>query len=328
MKTYSLYVAAASFLVATPAIAGKGVPANQEIFYRAPAGKGTQLVAAARDGSNVSSLFTGTGSLYFNYDVGSADSGVIVIGTRAGELQLLTYAKNSSGVFARTGLSTLLTGVSSGAAVDLSPDGTRIAYRGADGTRLMVYTIADESNVEWSVGPWAWDFAWVRGGASIALLQQNSPTDGRSHLYEVTGPGQRNEILNMRYMDRVEVSRTAGDVLLLSYNSEDGQQTFVGTWRMPSANVDGTITPGAWVNPSLAGRAVSSRGVLSCDDSYLLYGSAGPAGQQTWYTRTLPSGADQLISKAGANAEPQSWSSCLTPQNTTSDAFDFREVPQ
>jgi hypothetical protein len=332
MRSSRFYFAA--FLLVTSGMAVAGKPTvgakPQEIFYRAPAGKGTQLVAAARDGSNVSSLFSGTGSLYFNFDVGAqpgSSGGTIVIGTRAGELQLLTYAKNSSGAFARTGLTTLLSGISSGTSVDLSPDGNRIAYRAGDGTHLRVYNITDHSDVEWSAGPWAWDFAWARGGASIALLEQTNPVDGRSHLYEVTGPGQRTEILTNRYMDRVEVSRTDGNLLLLSYNSEDGQQTFVGTWRMPTANEDGTTTPGAWINPAIVGGGTTfvSRGVLSCDDSYLLYGGSGPAGQQIWFTKTLPSGTPVQITKVGSNAEPQSWSSCA-PSTTANDAFQFREV--
>jgi WD40 repeat protein len=258
------------------------------------------------------------GSLYF--DVGSQDSGVMIVSTPTGELQKLTYAKNSSGIFARTGLTTLLSGLPRATALDLSPDGNRIAYRGGDGTHLMVYSISDGSIVEWSSGPWAWDFAWTHGGASIALLEQTNPVDGRSHLYELTGPGQRTEILNMRYMDRVEVSRTDSTLLLLSYNSEDGQQTFVGTWRMPSG-----ATAGTWVAPSLAGRSVSNRGVFSCDDKYLIYGSSGHAGAQEWYARALPAGADLIINKVPSNAEPQSWSSCVAATTATGDAFQFRQ---
>ena len=333
MRSSRLYFAAV--LLVTGGVAMSAKPSAgakpQEIFYRAPAGKGTQLVAAARDGSNVSSLFSGTGSLYFNFDVGAqpgTSGGTIVIGTRTGELQLLTYAKNSNGVFARTGVTTLLTGITSGAAVDLSPDGNRIAYRAGDGTHLRVYTISDGTDVEWSTGPWAWDFAWARGGASIALLDQTDRVDGRSHLYEVTAPNQLSEILTMRHMDRVEVSRTDGNVLLLSYNSEDGQQTYVGTWQMPTVNLDGTTTPGAWINPAIVGGGTTfvSRGVLSCDDSYLLYGGSGPAGQQIWFTKTLPSGSPVPITKVGSNAEPQSWSSCTSTATTISDAFEFREV--
>lgn len=323
MKSFHFCLAATLIMVTHAGIAATPAPAKpQEIFYRTGAGKTTQLVAAARDGTNVSSLFTDSGTLFFSFDVGSADSGSIVVGTRSGELQLVTYAKNSSGVFSRTGVTTLLTGIPQGTAVALSPDGTRIAYRGGDGTHLMVYTIADRTNAEWSVGPWAWDFAWARGGGSIALLEQSNPIDGRSHLYEVTGPGQRSDILNLRKIDTVETSHTDGDVLLLSYNSEDGQQTLVGTWRLPSATV-----LGGWVSPRLAGRTVANRGVLSCDDGYLIYGSSGSAGQQTWYTRTLPSGSDLLMSKVGANAIPRSWSACPTAI-TTNAAFQFRVVPQ
>lgn len=314
--------------LASPLQAGKpGSSQPQEIFFRASTGKGTQLVAAARDGSNVSTLFTDSATLYFGYDVGSADSGVIILGTRAGELKLLTYAKNSAGVFAQTSVRTLRTGIASSSAVDLSPDGTRIAYRDATDGALMVYNIADGTTTEWSRGPWAWDFVWARGGGSLVLLEQSNPDDKRSHLYEIVTPGERVEILNRHYMAAVEVSRTDGNVLLLSYNSEDGQQTFVGTWRMPMSNADGTSAPGEWLNPSLAGRSVASRGVLSCDDSYLLYGGAGPAGQQMWFTKTLPSGPDTQISKAGANAIPQSWSRCPTPATTAGDALIFRKVP-
>lgn len=337
MKKRHLYFAGALLVTSGVAVAAKpvtGGAAPQEIFYRAPAGKGTQLVAAARDGSNVSSLYAGTGSLFFNFDMGSqpgSSSGKIVIGTRTGELLLLTYAKNSNGVFAPIGQPrTLLTGITSGAAVDLSPDGDRVAYRAGDGTHLRVYTISTGTDVEWSTGPWAWDFAWARGGASLALLEQSNPTDGRSHLYEVTAPGARSEILNMRYMDRVEVSRIDGNVLLLSYNSEDGQQTFVGTWRMSTTGLDGNTTPAYWVNPAIVGGGTTfvSRGVLSCDDSYLFYGGSGPAGQQIWFTKTLPSGTSVQITKVGSNAEPQSWSRCASAATSASDAFQFREVPQ
>ncbi len=319
MKTYRLCLAVILLVTTASVTAAKpSAPKAQEIFYRALSGKNTVIQAAARDGSNVSTLYSGAGPLLF--DVGSQDSGVIIVSTPAGEIQKLTYAKNSSGVFTRTGLTTLVSGLPRPATVELSPDGSRIAYRSGDGTHLMVYDMNDQSNTEWSSGPWAWDFVWARGGASIALLEQTDPIDGRSHVYEVTGPGQRSEMLNMRYMDRVEASRTDGNVLLFSYNSEDGQETFVDTWRMPS-----DVAPGAWVTPAIVGGGSTfvSRGVLSCDDGYLIYGGSGPAGQQIWYTQTLPSGSSVLISKVGSNAEPQSWSSC-TAAATPNDAFQFR----
>ena len=298
----------------------------QEVFFRAPYGKGTQLVATARDGSNLSRLFEDSGNLYFGFDVGSADSGVIVIGTRAGELKLLRYAKNNSGVFARTSVTLLQSGINPGSAVDLSPDGTRIAYRAATGGALMVFNIGDGSTTEWLRGPWAWDFVWARGGASLILLEQSNPIDRRSRLYELTGPGQATEIFNHRRLDAVEVSRLDGNELLLSYNSDDGKAK-VGTWRMPTTSAEGTALPGEWIVPSLAGRDAAFKGVLSCDDKYLLYGGAGPAGQQIWLTKTLPSGADDPIAKAAANAIPQSWSGCPTFAASQSSVLEVGEVP-
>lgn len=336
MKFTRLCLATALLATTAPVSAGKPPPTAskpQEIFYRAPNGKGTQLVAAARDGSNVSSLYSGTGSLYFNFDVGSqpaaGGSGKIVLGTRAGELVLLTYARNSNGAFVATGTQVLRTGLTSAPALDLSPDGDRIAYRAGDGTHLRVYTISTGTDFEWSAGPWAWDFAWARDGASIAMIEQTDPVDHRSHLYEITAPGARQEIFTNRYMDRVEASRTDSNVLLISYNSEDGQQTFIGTWRMPSTSTGGSTTPGSWINPAIVGGGTTavSRGVLSCDDSYLLYGGSGPAGQQIWFTKALPSGTPLQITKVGSNAEPQSWSSCSEASAAGTGAFDFREVP-
>lgn len=320
MTRHRLYFTAVLLATSAPSISAVTSPQAQEIFYRAPAGRGTQLVAAARDGSNVSSLLKSDASLYFSFDVGSRDSGVVAVSTQAGELQLLTYAKNSTGVFATTSVRTLVTGIPRAAALDLSPDGTRIAYRGGDGTKLMVYTIADGTNVEWDSGTYVWDLAWARNGASIVYID-HAASGNPTHLYEVTAPHQITDVLDKPYMDQVEVSRTQGDVLLLSYTGDDGQQSLIGTWQLPSAT-----SAGGWVNSSLAGRAVANRGVFSCDDHYLIYGSSGHAGAQTWYTRDLPSGADLLINKVGANAEPQSWSSCaaVSPAN---DPLQFR-IPQ
>jgi hypothetical protein len=298
----------------------------QEIFYRAPYGKGTQLVATARDGTNLSRIYEDSGSLYFGFDVGSADSGVIIIGSRTGELRLVQYARNSSGVFGRTNVTTLLSGISLGSPVDLSPDGNRIAYRAATGGALMVYNLTDRSNTEWLRGPYAWDFVWARDGESLVVLDQSSQPDRRSRLYELRSPGQAIEILNHRRLDAVEVSRLKSDELLLSYNSDDGS-AHVGTWRMPIASSDGATSPGEWIVPSLAGRNAAFRGVFSCDDKYLIYGGSGPSGQQIWLTKTLPSGADVAISKAAANAIPQSWSRCATPPASSGSALEFREVP-
>lgn len=301
---------------------------KQEIFFRVPDGKGTKLVAAARDGSNVSTVYRDTGSLYFSYDVGSADSRQIAIGTRTGEIKVLTLGVNASGQFFQESVRTVLTGAAGGSDVDFSPDQSSIAYRGSGSTgNLMVLDLNTGQTLEWLRGPWAWDFVWARNGGSIIVLEQNSPADGRSHLYELTSPNQPVEILNSRYMDRVDISRLDPSVLLLSYNSEDGAQTFVGTWRLPITNSDGSTTSGTWINPSLAGRAVSSRGVFSCNDTFLMYGGAGPAGRQLWFTRDLPSGADIQVSGAAANAVVTSWSKCPSPP-TSSSAFDFREVPR
>lgn len=299
---------------------------SQEVFYRAPYGKGTQLVATARDGSNLSRVYEDTGSLYFGFDVGSADSGVIIIGSRTGELRLVRYAKNTSGVFARTSVTTLVSGINPGSAVDLSPDGTRIAYRAATGGALMVYDFNDGTSTEWLRGPWAWDFVWARDGASLVLLEQQNPSDQRSRLYELRVPGQAVEILNHRRLDAVEVSRLKSNELLLSYNADDGS-AHVGTWRMPTTVSDGSTSPGEWIVPSLAGRSAAFKGVFSCDDRYLLYGGAGPSGHQLWFTKTLPTGADVAISKAAANAIPQSWSRCATAPASSASALEFREVP-
>ncbi|WP_300975106.1 WD40 repeat domain-containing protein [Sphingomonas sp. LHG3406-1] len=251
---------------------------------------------------------------------------MIIIGSRTGELRLVRYAKNSSGVFGRTSVTTLLTGIYPGSAVDLSPDGTRIAYRAATGGALMVYDLNDRSSTEWLRGPWAWDFVWARGGASLVLLEQYNSNDQRSRLYELRAPGQAIEILNHRRLDAVEVSRLKSDELLLSYNSDDGS-AHVGTWRMPTTLADGSTSAGEWIVPSLAGRSAAFKGVFSCDDKYLLYGGAGPSGQQIWLTKTLPSGADVAISKAAANAIPQSWSRCVTAPASSGSALEFRGVP-
>jgi len=309
MKT-RLCFAVALLVTTTGAVAGPATPKPQELFYRAPAGNGTAIVAAARDGSNTSTLLTSGGPM--TIDVGSGSSGVMAVSTSTG-LQLLTYAKNSSGVFARTGLTTLVPGVMRATALDISPDGTRIAYRGGDGNHLMVYTIADGSTVEWASGNYVWDVVWARDGASIVYVSAD-PTVNVSHLYEVTAPGQVNDVFDIPNIDRVEVSRLNGNVLLLSYNNSSGQAV-IGTWQLPSGT-----SAGGWINPSISDLSVANRGVFSCDDSYLIAGSSGHAGAQIWYTRTLPSGSDLLINKVGANAEPQSWSSC------PSTALQFRVV--
>jgi hypothetical protein len=315
--------AAALLVASVSGPAGTTTPQPQQIFYRALLGKQIAIQAAAKDGSNISTVFKTNGSI--NFDVGSQDSGVIAVSTDSAFL-LLHYVKSGSQYVLSGSPQTLLTGFTRATSLDLSPDGTRIAYRGGDGNHLMVYTVGDSAPVEWDSGKFVWDLAWARGGASLIYLD-HAPS-GLTHLYEVTGPGQVSDVLDKPYMDRVEVSRLDGSKLLLSYNSDDGQQTFVGTWRLPTTNPDGTPNPGAWVAPALAGggTAVANRGVLSCDDSYLIYGSSGHAGAQIWYTRNLLSGADVLINKVPANAEPQSWSSCATAATQTNDAFEFRTV--
>lgn len=324
MSQFRLSLAVVLLLTAAPLSAAK--PASQsakpqEIFYRAPAGKGMAIIAAARDGSNTSTLYTGAGPIMF--DVGSKDSNTLFVSTAAGTIQKVTYAKNSSGVFATTATATVVSGMPRPATVEVSPDGTRIAYRTGDGTHVNVHDLTNQTDTEWSSGPWAWDLVWARDGASLVILEQTDPVDHRSHVYEVTAPGVRSEILNLRYMDRVEVARTDGDVLLFSYNSEDGQQTFVGTWRMPSGS-----TPGSWINPAIVGGGTSfvNRGVFSCDDAYLVHLGSGPAGQQNWYTKTLPSGPSVQISKVGSGAEAESWSSCSAATAQPNGAFAFREV--
>lgn len=143
-----------------------------------------------------------------------------------------------------------------------------------------------------------------------------------TRIFEASAPQQFAEVLAKTGMDRVEVSRTQGDLLLISYNSDDGQQTLAGTWRLPSSS-----SPGGWESPSLAGRTIANRAVFSCDDSYLIYGSSSKSGAQNWYARDLPSGIDQIIGKVTANAEPQSWSGCPAT-STTIDPFQFRVVPR
>ena len=316
MKMSCLIVGAFVLVTTAPSLAGPAAPQDQQIFYRAPSARGTEIRVAAKDGSNMSSLARFNGSMVF--DVGSLASGRIAVSSADG-LQLLGTAKSGT-QFVKTDLQTLAnSGVTGATALDLSPDGTRIAYRGGGGTRLMVYTIGDSAPVEWDSGIYVWDLAWARDGASIVYM--NHAVSGQpTRLYEVAAPNQRTEILAKLHMDRVELSRLQGDLLLLSYNSDDGQQTHIGTWRLPSAT-----SPGEWVSPSLAGRAIANRGVFSCDDAYLIYGSSAKSGAQTWYTRDLPSGVDQLITKVGANAEPQSWSGC--PATSSQDAFQFRVIP-
>jgi hypothetical protein len=317
MEKSCLFLAVILLASAAPAPAAAPPPQDQQIFYRAPSSRGTEIRVAAMDGSKISALAKFSGSIVF--DVGSIESGLIAVTSTAG-LQLLTYTKTGN-QFVKTGLQTLSnSGITGARALDLSPDGKRIAYRGGDGTKLMVYTIGESSPVEWDSGPFVWDVAWARDGASIVYMD-HAVSGQLTRLYEVTLPHQRTEVLSKRYMDRVEVSRTQSDLLLLSYNSDDGLQTHVGTWRLPSGT-----SPGGWVSSSLAGRTVANRGVFSCDDSYLIYGSATKSGTQTWYTRSLPAALDELINKVGSNAEPQSWSSCPTAASE-GDPFQFR-VPQ
>lgn len=329
MQKLIFLLAASAVALTSNAGAGKPGPsptASQEVFWRAAKGSGTQLLATARDGSNASTLYTDTGSQFFRFDVGSADSGLIAIGSATGQLKLISYGRNSAGVFAPLTVTTLLSGVPNSTEVDLSPDGTRIAYRGAGEGSLMVYDIASGTSEMWSSGLFAWDFAWIRGGASIALAEHSNPIDLRGHLYEVAGPGQRVELLNVRNIDAVDVARTDNSLLVLSYNSEDGK-ALVGSWRLPTTAADGSTTAGAWLNTNIPGRDPAFKGTWSCDDHYLIFLGSGPAGQQIWFTKDMPSGPDQVLAKA-ANAVPQSWSRCPTPASAATSAFDFRVVGQ
>jgi hypothetical protein len=326
MRKASLLIGTVTVLLAGSASAQKSKPAPspakaQEIFWRAVSGKTTQLLASARDGSNVSVLYTDTGGSFFRFDVGAADSGLISIGSVAGELKLLRYVKNSAGQFVQQSIETRVSGLPRSPETDISPDGSRIAYRGANGS-VIVYDINAQTSETWLSDFYAWDFAWARGGSSI-VVAQSSPE--RPRLFEVVGPGQKTELLSLRNIDAIDVSRTDPNLLLVSYNSDDGQSAFAGSWRLPTTAADGSTVPGGWVVPNLAGRNSTFKASWSCDDRFLIFGGTGSGGQQVWYTRDLPSGAEQPIAKAG-NATAQSWSKCATPPSTSSDAFNFRTV--
>jgi hypothetical protein len=201
----------------------------------------------------------------------------------------------------------LLTGIASRGNPEIAPDGQRIAYRAGDGTSLRVYDRRDDSIVEWASGPWMWDFVWARDGASILIIEQGSPVDMKSRLYEVAGPGQSLQELAMFVRaDSVEMSRKDPTLALLSYNSPDGSRALAGTYRLGAT----AGTPGVFVNPDLTGRAANSKPVFACDDSYMLYGSATKSGNPVHYRRDFATNQDVLLSRLGSGSFPQSFGSC------------------
>lgn len=292
--------------VSTASLAGKPVSnANPQIAYRVLSGNSVKLMVADESGANATALFSSSGS--FNYDIAPASQRQIAIATRAGELLLVSYVRNSNGSLQASGTPQLLTTSSASTAVDFSPDGRKIAYAccGNEPLSLRVYDLDTGTSTEWGTFNYVWDVAFFRNGSSIAVVDPQSSGVGQD-LVEITGPSaSHNVIFHDDSQLYIDASRTNSDALILSYHQ--GPNAYVGLWQAPV----GSETSGHFLVPNLTNRSVAFFGTLSCDDRKVGYGSSiGPQGAQAYYVRNLETNQDSLFSKS-SNIAMQFWPTCM-----------------
>ena len=275
---------------------GGGSAANHQIAYRSFSGQTVKLMFANENGSSAVSLYSSPAA--FRFDLAPrADKRVAIVSGQgaAGRLYVLNYVPNTFGGYT-TSLQDL-TEARSGGNPDFSPDGTKIAYPCCwDGTneKLAVYDLTDGSITYWASGPYFWDIAWFRDGASIAYSSERS-------LYEVAGPGAQPQFLFTGHPGgelNVDAGREDNDMLVVSYNDLSGDAR-IGLWK-----------GGSMTNPDIANSARSWQGTLSCDDKKLAYmGNQSNSNSQAFYIRTLATGTTTQVSK-NSNILLQFWPTC------------------
>jgi hypothetical protein len=254
-------------------------------------------IVANENNTNAATLYTSPTSFFF--DVAPRAQRQIAISTGRGaasKLSLLTYAVTGSGTFATSGIVDL-TSAREGTRIDFSPDGTKIAYACCfDGTNetLAVYDLDTGAITPWATGPFFWDFAWFRDGASIAYS-----TIAPTQLHELTGPGATPQLLYSGQGEiNVDSSRIDPDRLVVSYNDTSGNAR------------TGLFKGGAFVDPDIANSARSWQGTLNCTDTKLAYmGVQNTSGSQAFYIRELSSGITSQVSK-NSNILLQFWPTC------------------
>lgn len=289
-----LLLSTASFAAKPP---GTSVPPNPQIAYRLLSGKSVKLMVANEDGTNATALYTSPQS--FRFDLAPRGQRQIVLshGTGASsKISLLTYAVAGSGTFQTTSIVDLAAS-RQGETVDFSPDGTKIIYKCCfDGTNetLAVYDLADGSITPWATGPYFWDYAWFRDGASIAYS-----THGPARLYELTGPGAEPILLYSGQGEiNVDSSRTNPNRLVVSYNDTSGNARI------------GFFEGAGFTNADIVNSVRAWQGTLNCDDSKLAYmGVQNTSGSQAFYIRELNTGVTSLVSK-NSNITLQFWPTC------------------
>jgi hypothetical protein len=288
---------------ASPALAGKPPPlppppaSGPDLGLRLPNGNGTKLVFANENGSSQMTIYTTSTS--FRFDLaprGQKQVAIVDAASNSSVLKLLTYTINGSGVYMQSNLQTLAPS-RSGSNVDFSPDGTRIAYvccSNGSTEKLVVYDLTDGSITEWATAEYFWDFAWYKGGSSIAYSTLLPVA-----LYELTGPGASPQLLYTGQGElNVDSSRIDADTLVLSYNDTSGAAR-IGLWK------NGSVT-----NPDVANSARSWWGTLNCDDTKLAYGGVqNNSGSQAFYVRDRNTGITTLTSK-NSGVMPQFWPTC------------------
>jgi hypothetical protein len=209
---------------------------------------------------------------------------------------LLNYSVNTSGVYVPGDLVPLGSASPSGS-VDVSPDGTKIAYAdGHNSDHLMVLDLTTGEKTQWAEGVYYWDVAWFRGGASL-VYATNIPLEIR----EVTAPMATPQLLysNGQGEIHVETASSNPNQLVISYNDTTGAAR-IGLWE---AGV-------GFVNPDLANSDRSWFGNMNCTGTKLVYGGVqNTSGSQAYYVRDLNTGSVTLLSK-NSNIMPQYWPTC------------------
>lgn len=284
---------------ASPAFAGKPPAGNADIqvAFRLSDGKGTKLVVSTESGASQMTLFKSSGSFRFDLAPRGQQQIAIVDGSPR-TLKLLNYSINTSGVYVPGTIVSLGSAGSSGA-VDFSPDGTKIAYAccGNDSNQLIVHDIATGTKTVWAEGPYFWDIAWFRGGASIAystnlpleVLEVTAPMAPPQLLYSTSPGGQLD----------IDSARTNPDQLVISYNDAQGSGR-IGLWEAGTG----------FINPDLANSAKSWQGTLNCTDTKLAFmGVQNTSGSQAFYVRDLNTNINTLVSK-NSNILLQFWPTC------------------
>lgn len=292
-----LSVAAASLIAAKPS-AG---PADPKIAYVILTGPGFELRVTNQDGTGATTLFKSPNPLRF--DLGPRGQQVIAL-TDGNALKLLHYQVNGTGSFQTQSVETVYTDATRLYYVDMSPDGSKIAFAARNGEDLMVYDLSQPAGpanpATWVTVPYVWDHAWYKGGAAIAYVVPKTATGHAvDELYEISGPGAAPSLIHTgQEIDFVDAARTNTDALVLTYRVSP-QSMLVGLW----AN-------GQFLQPNLTNRAFSFRGTLSCDDRYLVYAAPDKSGSTVWYIRDLNQNSERLYSKAPRVNWTQMWPTC------------------